>query len=189
MKTKVFILIFTVFSLVLSAQTKKNIELIFNLVDESLEKLQDLSDKNIVLKFNAVDNLDVLKGRVVYNLKSNNDKELTTELNYTVDSLQVNYPEMFRDGLFGDYLLVRDIKYKGYYSLLNNNELGQNRKFQLTHKDTVYLSELNTIETQALDFTKGEVPAEPFFESVIETVIAVGAAAISIILFFTVRSE
>ena len=112
----------------LSAQTKKNIEVIFNLVDKSLSEVKNSDEQNYVLKFNSVDNLDVIKGRVAYNLK-NSAENAYNELNYTVDTLNVKYPELYRDGLFGDYFLVREIKYSGYYSVINDEQIINNKKF------------------------------------------------------------
>lgn len=189
MKIKNFLVVFAIFSLISFAQSKKNLELIFEFVDNSLSEVKRSPGKNFVLKFNAVDNLDVIKGRVAYNLKDFSGEGVETELIYTVDSLSVNYPEMFRDGLFGDYFLVRNVNYSGYYSIIENNKPEENRKFSFNEQDTVSHNELSLIETQAIDFTKGEVPAESFFDGFVETSIAVGAAVLSIVLFFIIRSD
>lgn len=189
MKVKIFLLAFSVLSIFSFGQSKKNLEVIFGFVDESLTEVKKVTNKNVVLEFNAADNLEVIKGRVLYNLGKSGKEDKEIKLNYTVDAVGVNYPEMFRDGLFGDFFLEREVYFNGYFSVLENDSLLINRSFDLTKKDTVALDELSLIETQILDFTKGEVPPEPAFDSIVETVVAVGAAVISVILFFTVRSE
>lgn len=188
MKLKILLIFTAIFFSCLTAQSKKNIEVIFNMVDESLEEIKNSDNQSYVLKFNSVDNLDIVKGRVVYNL---NDSEQNTnkELSYTVDTLKVEYPELYRDGLFGDYYLVRQIKLSGYYSVIENSKIISNNTFNYSSIDTVQFVELTEIETQAIDFTKGEVPDEPFLDSLVETLIAVGSAVVSIILFFTIRSD
>ena len=186
MKIKTFLLILLTFTLFSFGQSKRNIDLIFDLVDQSISGIN--YEENFVLKFNSAQNLNVIKGRILKKLKNNNVED-KKNLNYFVDSLSVTYPEMFRDGMFGDYLLSRKVKLAGYYSLERNNFLTEKEDFNLVFQDTVLYSELNQIESQALNFTRGEIPQEPFFESVVETVIAVGAAVVSIILFFTIRSD
>jgi len=126
---------------------------------------------------------------VVYNLKKTEKKETGIKLNYIVDSVGVSYPEMFRDGLFGDFFLIRNIYYKGYFSVEKDNRQKLKRDFDFAKKDTIALNDVSSVETRILDFTKAEVPPEPFFESMVETVAAVGAAVLSVILFFTIRSE
>ena len=55
--------------------------------------------------------------------------------------------------------------------------------------DTVLFDEIKSLSNSSLPFTKGEAPAEPFFASLWEPVIAVGTAIVTIFLFFTIRSK
>ena len=184
MKIKTFLFILLVLSIFSLGQTQRNIDIIFDLTDLSISEIN--KKENYVLNFNSAENLNVIKGRIFKNIKTENSE---TVLNYYVDSLKVVYPEMFRDGWFGDYFLIRDVRLAGYYSIEKKGSLLDKKEFNLSVKDTVEYSKLNEIESQALNFTQGEIPQEPFFDSMVETVIAVGAAVVSIILFFTIRSD
>jgi hypothetical protein len=55
--------------------------------------------------------------------------------------------------------------------------------------DTIWVKDINTLENESFDFTKGQIPTEPFFLSIWEPVIAIGIAAAVIILFFSIRSQ
>jgi hypothetical protein len=48
---------------------------------------------------------------------------------------------------------------------------------------------VKSLENQALPFTKGEVPPEPLFSSLLEPAVALGTAAVVIYLFFSIRSK
>lgn len=51
------------------------------------------------------------------------------------------------------------------------------------------VSDVKNLENISYPFTQAQLPAEPFLASVYEPVIAVGVTAITVILFFTVRSK
>jgi len=63
------------------------------------------------------------------------------------------------------------------------------KNFKFNYIDTVDANKIKNIEDPAIPFTQAALPAEPFFSSIYEPVIAVGAAALTVILFFTVRSK
>jgi len=48
---------------------------------------------------------------------------------------------------------------------------------------------VKSLENPNHPFTKGNIPAEPFFESIPEPVLAIGTAATAVILFFILRSK
>ena len=55
--------------------------------------------------------------------------------------------------------------------------------------DTISYDNFAFIENNSLPFTNANVPSEPFLPSIIEPVIAITAIAVTIILFFTVRTK
>jgi hypothetical protein len=56
------------------------------------------------------------------------------------------------------------------------------------YKDTVNVSDVPELENASIHFTHGEPPGAGFFEEVLEPIIIVGASAVVVYLFFTVRS-
>ena len=81
----------------------------------------------------------------------------------------------------------RNVTLSGNYSV-NQPEVSV-RNFRYSYSDTVNANMIKKIENPAFPFTQASIPAEPFFSSIYEPVIAVGAAALTVILFFTVRSK
>jgi hypothetical protein len=54
----------------------------------------------------------------------------------------------------------------------------------LTKKDSVNYDNINKIENYSLPFTRGTLPSEPLTPSLLEPIIAVSSAVLTIILFF-----
>ena len=108
-------------------------------------------------------------------------------INYSIDNASVKYGEMERDGFWGDFIMPRKIELGGNYSL--SNRIINSQTFNLTYYDTVAVDNVKVIENPSFPFTQGEVPSEPFFSGLFEPVVAIGSAAIAVILFFTIRSK
>ena len=54
--------------------------------------------------------------------------------------------------------------------------------------DSIAVEMINQVETPSLSFTKGELPQDAFFDRILEPIIVIGATALVVYLFFTVRS-
>jgi len=63
------------------------------------------------------------------------------------------------------------------------------QKFEFTKIDTVKVEDINSLENPAFPFTQASVPPEPFLSGIAEPIIAIGTAALAVVLFFTIRSE
>ena len=74
----------------------------------------------------------------------------------------------------------------GNYFISNQSQV---KDFKLTVVDTVNVENVQELENRSYPFTQGELPPEPFFSSLLEPIVAIGAAATVIILFFSVRSK
>ena len=99
-----------------------------------------------------------------------------------IDTAVTEYPDLYRDGLFGDYHLVRKLKL--IYSYDNNPEL----RDSVLITDTLLFNNLSEIENGAFPFTKGKLPEEPFLSSIFEPVIYIGVTIGIIYLLFAKRS-
>jgi hypothetical protein len=104
-----------------------------------------------------------------------------------IDEAATSYGEIYRDGVLGDYYIPRTIIFSGDYNITGNTVL--THSFNFAYHDTVNVDSVTSLENAAYPFTRGKLPAEPFFSGILEPVIAVGTAALAVILFFTIRSK
>jgi len=196
--TKYFILIFIIsFYTIINAQQKTNLDLFNSLIDSSVVKIlkqKELFGNIIVFKFSQDVAYPTFRNRILAHMgnefsvvSDQVSNESIPVINYSIENASVSYGKMFRDGFWGDYLVPREIKLKGLYSIVN--EKVNVFDFNYLSIDTVSADNLDTIENKSLPFTEGEHPSEPLFSSLFEPLIAVGSAALVVILFFTIRSK
>ncbi|MGE5411988.1 MAG: hypothetical protein ACM3MI_13590 [Clostridiales bacterium] len=175
-----------------------NLDVLYRLADSAVvglvHKLPEQS-KNIYLKTSLNNSYSVFENRVISLIKEANKNVLTipdsssSSVYFTIDDAKVNYPEIFRDGFFGSYKLKREISLHGSYVIANRGAVKDSHNFSFTSEDTIVQSDVKNLENQAFPFTRGEVPPEPLFSSLLEPVVALGTAAVVIYLFFSVRSK
>jgi len=150
------------------------------------------SDKNIKLILNLGDRYSVFNNKIINEINSS-EKKLTDRsndaitVNYVIENINVDYGEIFRDGFFGDYLITRNLLLKGNYLIGTDSALFN--EFSYSFNDSIKFDEINLIENGSFEFTRGKIPAEPFFSSLFEPIVAVGTTALAVILFFTIRSK
>jgi hypothetical protein len=99
----------------------------------------------------------------------------------------VEYGEMFREGFFGAHYVQRFSTMFGNY--LQSFSTQGKQDFEITFLDTVKVEDVSSLESPSYPFTQATLPPEPFLSGVAEPVIAIGTAALVIVLFFTIRSE
>lgn len=177
------------------AQTKTNLDIFYSLVDSSvIEVTKQLAaaGDTVSLELNLGESYPVFNNKIIASLHSagkivtvNNSSRTIPKVNFVIDNVSTEYGEIFRSGFLGEYLIPRDLS-------LNGNFLIQNsiyRNFNFSFSDTIKVEEVELVENESFPFTKGKVPSEPFFSGLIEPVIAIGTAALAVILFFTIRSK
>lgn len=190
------ILSFLVIYSVSTAQSKTNLELVDSLIHISINDLAlNIGNEKLnTLIFNSSDDYSVLKSTVIRYLQNNNfelseDLNNHNKLNYTLEEIKINYSEVFRDGLFGAYLVGRSANIAGSYFKSSDGRIEDTRKFNFTLKDSVLYSDISRLDNIAYKFSSAEIPEEPFFSSALEPVIAIGTAAVAVYLFFNIRSK
>ena len=201
MRIKNLFIIVIVLSSVLSSglfsQTLSNLERINLLVDASTKEIssasQDTTDSYKLVN-KTLNEYNILNSRVVAGLSKNgikidNDSSLSNIISYTISHSGVEYSDLFRDGLFGEYLLERKFDLMGNYVVEKNGIVINSNTFEISKMDTISYNNFAFVENNSLPFTKANVPSEPFLPSIVEPVIAITAVAVTIILFFTVRSK
>ncbi len=175
------------------AQDKTNLQVFNQLVDSSIVELSSIipdTVRNLSLDLEE-GTFSVFNSQVISDLTSKGYKLVSREgvfrLQYVIREASTSYGDIFRDGFLGEYLVPRTITLSGNGNLSGNTITTHN--FNLTFRDTVAVDSVNSYENSAYSFTHGQLPSEPFFSGIFEPVIAVGTAALAVILFFTIRSK
>jgi len=179
-------------------QTKTNLEVFYSLTDSLTNKVaSEFSGKGmgVVLTLNTGESYSIFSNNIKSGLQKNGikiftispDGETLPEVSLNLTNAKVEYGETERDGWFGDYFLPRKIFIEGNY--LNSSSMRGLSDFYFVSLDSVKVEEIESLENESFPFTKGKIPAEPFFSSLWEPVIAIGVAAVTVILFFSVRSK
>ncbi len=194
-KIKIFLLLFT--SSLLFAQGKTNLEMINKLVDSSSIKIaSEITNKTVEysLQLNSVAEYKELNGIALTSItkngiKLNTNSTKANKINYSITQAGVEYSNLFRDGLFGNYLLERNFVLRGNYSIQNSSSVLDANTFYFTVTDTIPYDRLIFVENNSLPFTKSKAPEAPFIPSILEPAIAITAVVVTVILFFSVRSK
>lgn len=198
-KTKLVFYLLSVICTSIIGQTTQptNLDIINSLIDKSMKNIISglpFEDITYSLKFESAPEYVFMENRAntalskLVAVTDRKDKALYN-VSYTIEEISASYINPEKDGLFGSYYVTRNILLKGSYILSSKGVTTNSDSFALTSSDTVAYDSLSELETMTLPFTRGKKPDEPFFASLLEPAIAVGAIAVTIILFFTVRSN
>jgi hypothetical protein len=184
------------FSLSAQSESPSNIDVFYTLVDSAADLvIRDLEDvKTISLELNFGIDYSVFANRVRGKLLRSGDQVVSEQIegrgvvkvNLVLDNSYVSYSEPEKDGMFGDFYTQRTIKLSGNYFISKNSEV---KEFVFTDNDIIKVDDIEELENRSYPFTHGDLPAEPFFSTLWEPIAAIGAAALTVILFFTVRSK
>lgn len=191
---RLFLLVILLSTISVHGQSKTNLEIFFSQADSAgKEILSNISDKNTPLKINFLSGSEysILENRLTSFLIKNGltlstDENNSLKLKFVITEASVKYNDSFRDGLFGDILVERTVVLNGNFLIPEQN---LSKDFSYLSADTIKYEQLSEIENRAYTFTQNNHPSEPFLSSLIEPIIAVGAAATAVILFFTIRSK
>ncbi len=177
-------------------QPDTNLDIFYSMIDSSvtdfISKVPQ-SEESIKLDLNLGKDYSVFTNKVIakiisFGKKISNEKDNeTSSVNYIINKTDVTYGEIYRDGFFGSYYLPRNLSLKGNYTAEGDSTFFKD--FSYSYNDTLKYNDIQNVENDDYPFTKGEIPPEPFLSSLFEPIVAVGAAAVAVILFFTVRSK
>ncbi|MCZ7609165.1 MAG: hypothetical protein M5U17_03270 [Ignavibacterium sp.] len=184
------------FSISAQSESPSNIDVFYTLVDSAADMvIMDLADvKTVDLELNFGTDYSVFANRVrgklfksgIQLVSGQNEGKGFVKVNLVLDNSFVGYSEPEKDGIFGDFFTQRTIKLSGNYFISKYSEV---RDFVFTNNDKIKVDDIEELENRSYPFTRGELPTEPFFSTFWEPVVAIGAAALTVILFFTVRSK
>ncbi len=200
-KSKKIIILSIIYLLPLSIsfpQTKTNLQIFYSLADSAADyTLLQIPSNEKDCKLNLIlgKEYSVLKNNILSRFisdgktieQNSNIRNNSVVVDLTIDKAEVKYGNMFRKGLFGNFYIPREISLSGNFIVLNSG--AGMRKFNYAYSDSVNVDKIKSLENISFPFTHGKLPPEPFFTSLFEPVIAIGATALAVILFFTIRSK
>lgn len=186
-----------VFTTSIYSQPKTNLELFYSLIDSAANTIGSknsnyLNDVSLTITLGS--GYEVFRNQVhssfnkiISHLDGSEKNSLNRNLFFTLDQVKLEYPDSYRDGFFGEFYTIRNATITGSYRL--NTIPGTVESFSFEVTDSIATKELQYLENYSYPFTIAEKPAEPFFSSLFEPIVAVGATAAAVILFFTIRSK
>jgi len=192
-QTQALKILAVVFLINLSAisQTKTNIDVYYSLVDSVAQLiLSRLPENQIEIKLNSpLNDYLILTNRLKSSLTQKGiTQSLSAPLQADVDfdKSSVRYSDMHRSSFLGSMKVVRKVELGGNLSIAGKIVP---TKFLFISIDSILVDDVKNIENSVYLFTVSDLPAEPFFSSLLEPAVAIGTAAIAIYLFFSVRSK
>jgi hypothetical protein len=168
----------------LPAQPMTNIAVFRALIDSSLSSITVNGDSRIILPQAAA----LLENDIRAKLALMPQAANPMTVRYTVEHAGLRYDEIFRDGFFGDYYFIRSVHYSGSIGTGDGSDFKQ-RGFSFAYRDTLHLTQKDSIEISGYPITEAPLPAEPLFNSLLEPAIAAAAMGVTIYLLFTVRKS
>ncbi|GAB4135383.1 MAG: hypothetical protein Fur0015_08240 [Ignavibacteriales bacterium] len=193
MKTRNILLLLFCFVIQIKSQTVTNIDLFYNQIDSVVIKIKrELSGvEKIKLEFISPADLSYLKSHVFYSFAKNKIISDTANdaVEFKIDKASVRYENLEKENFLGEFIADRFIEVSGSYLIKKNSDIVFSHDIHEEYSDKVSASDIKELENNSLPFTQGKFPAEPFFNSLYEPIIAVSAIAISVYLFFSVRSK
>jgi hypothetical protein len=197
---------FFIFILALSssvkAQPSTNLEIFYELIDSAASQTAEeilLITPEVSLTVDLGTYYTLFENSIFSGLNKNGLKvkrgsektDSVPRLNFVIFDAEVTYGEHERDGFLGSFVVSREVSLRGSYLLTSYEESSITKMSELSfsYSDKVKVEDIEKIENRSYPFTIGIIPQEPFFSSLLEPVIAVGAAALAVILFFSVRSK
>ena len=196
---KTFIIFFAllVVPVFITAQTKTNLEKIFQLIDNSVAKVGEVIGKteNVALSVTGPAFLELLKPKVLaafsnrgYRMKNENSDEVP-KVTYSLNQVKVEYANAEKDGFFGDVIAERIVSLNGIVSIISSDGILKTFDVNESAKDTIIVDEIKNYEDSTVPFTQGKKPEVSFFSNLLEPVLVVGTLVTTIILLFTVRGK
>ena len=193
-----FLLFFELLSINSYCQTKTNLEVFYSLTDTLVDRIVNeipSNEKKLLLKLNLGESYSLFSNEIISEFRKKGKEifEHSTDsinlpyVNIVLENADVEYGEIFRDGWFGTHYVERFSSISGNYLQTFTGE--EKKEFVISYVDTVKVEDIKLLENESYNFTKGTLPPEPFISAVAEPLIAVGTAAVAVVLFFVIRSS
>jgi hypothetical protein len=108
----------------------------------------------------------------------------------SLEETNVRYDNIRQASLFSPREVDRHVVLRMHVKVAHRNggDILLRKDFEQTFVDTVYVADVPSLETPGVPQTRGELPPEGFFASLVEPVIVVATIGLAIFLLFSVRS-
>ncbi len=185
---------FLFFNVSIRSQETSNLQVFNNLTDSVSYKILEVLPNNISsleLKPYNENDLSILyefiRAKLIKSgIRMSSETKYDEKLSINFNEAKIEYKDLFKNHLFGDYFMTRQVKLSGNFILERQNKI---LDFDFCVIDTVEFDIYTNLENKIYSITEGIPPKEPFFSSLMEPLIAISATATAIILFFTIRSK
>lgn len=182
---------------------KRNIEIYDQLSYKSFDELENrivLAGKENVFSIDLVDTKDSddyllmkLRQRLnAYNIVYETDIDsVFADIKIDNIKLQTLYKKIGTSKIFGDKTVDREIAISYNVTLVRkeNGEILYTERITDSFSDSFNLDELNRMESGEYEFVRARLPEEGFLSKYLLPVVLLGVSAVTIILFFVIRSE
>lgn len=165
---------------------------------EIMKKSDVGTEKNLLVEFRTSDTSGVIRNALLETLKgmkynvflsSSTAKREGASLDIGPVETRVHYGRAFRESFLGKRKTARTIEVAVTANIRNaGDEVLFAGSVSRAFSDTIHVGDLPDLETPSIPLTQGEPPEGGFFDTVLEPFIIIGASAIAVYLFFTVRS-
>ena len=165
---------------------------------EILKKSDVSTEKNLLVEFRTSDTSGVIRNTLLETLKrmkytvfisSSTAKREGASLDIGPVETRVRYGPAFRESFLGKRKTERTIEVAVSANIRNaRGEVLFAGSLSRAFSDTIHVGDLPDLEIPSIPLTQGEPPEGGFFDSVLEPLIIIGASAVAVYLFFTVRS-
>lgn len=186
-----------------SNSPKRNIEIYDQLSFKSFDELENrivLAGKENVFSIDLADANDSddyllmkLRQRLnAYNVVYETDIDsVFADIKIDNIKLQTLYKKIGTSKILGDKTVDREIAISYNVTLVrkDNGEILYTERITDSFSDSFKLDELNRIESGEYEFVRARLPEEGFLSKYLLPVVLLGVSAVTIILFFVIRSE
>jgi hypothetical protein len=185
-----------------NAPVKTNLEVFqtefASLAAELLQREGAGLERNLVVNVRSPDTCWLARNTIVEALKKLNytvylpspgSEGRGASIDIGIVETKVRYGKTFRESFLGGRKTERTISTIVSASVRNvQNEILFAGGVSREYKDTVNVSDVSDLENPLISCTHGEPPDADFLDELLEPIIIVGASAVVVYLFFTVRS-
>lgn len=197
MKKSLIIFLAFVFFTPIIAQTKTNLEKVYQLIDNSVSNIVShaKSDTEITLSIIGPSYINLLKPKIFESFSKNgfiikNDNTgNSSEVTYSLSQTNIEYGDVEKDGLFGSLFCERNVSLKGILTLALKDGSVKSSELNEISKDTIKVDEIKNLEDSGFPFTQGTKPEVSFFDNLLEPILVVATLVTTVILLFTIRGK
>ncbi len=179
-----------------------NVEVMQSLIESISDKVlinsNIQSSESIFVRYPALDDAWIAKTVITPKLKSagysvfdydTNNNKILYDVNELI--LDVQYINIFRNGLFGEKRVTRSISVNLAIEVKNcsTHEILFSGLLSDEMSDTVSVNEIENLELSSAKRTRGDIPNNDILDNIIEPFVIIGVVGVSVYLFYHIRTK